>query len=171
MGASACNFAMPPIYVAFNPYFPSKAEAAEERKRMQRKLDSGLVRGIYLQMGTDLKLLKEGLDFLKEAGSTRQDSPIDLYGSIFLPSKRCGLADPLCPVTHMIEQLLRPRTHQDLEQLTMLGTRPLHLFYDPRLMIVSFNSLNCLAKHSCKAGCLPKCAFAHGMEFFLAMST
>ncbi len=89
--AAACENirAAPPIYVAFNPYFPSKAAAAEERKRLTRKLDTGLVKGIYLQMGTDMEQLKQGLDFLKDASRNQHGNHMDLFGSVFLPTKRC----------------------------------------------------------------------------------
>ncbi|BDA42017.1 hypothetical protein COCOBI_02-8180 [Coccomyxa sp. Obi] len=88
--AAACESirAAPPIHVAFNPYFPSKAEAAEERKRLTRKLDTGLVRGIYLQMGTDMEKLKQALHFLKDASRDQHGNPMDLFGSVFLPTKR-----------------------------------------------------------------------------------
>ena len=90
MAACESIRAAPPIHVAFNPYFPSKAEAAEERKRLIRKLDTGLVRGIYLQMGTDLERLKQGLDFLKDVSRNQHsDAMMDLFGSVFLPTKRC----------------------------------------------------------------------------------
>lgn len=98
-GEPGCISRRPPIYVAFNPYFPSNAEAAAERMRLKRKLESGLVRGIYLQMGTDLKQLQEGLDFLKEVSGNQQGSSISVLGSIFLPTKRCDYI--CCPTTNL----------------------------------------------------------------------
>ena len=90
MAACESIRAAPPIHVAFNPYFPSKAEAAEERRRLIKKLDTGLVRGIYLQMGTDMERLKQGLDFLKDVSRNHHsDAMMDLLGSVFLPTKRC----------------------------------------------------------------------------------
>jgi hypothetical protein len=67
--------------------------------RLKRKLESGLVRGIYLQMGTDLKQLQEGLDFLKEVSGNQQGSSINMLGSIFLPTKRCDYI--CCPTTNL----------------------------------------------------------------------
>ena len=47
-----------PICVAFNPFFPDSKAAEQERWQLQRKLKTGLVSGIYLQLGSDLKRLQ-----------------------------------------------------------------------------------------------------------------
>lgn len=47
---------VPPIHVAFNPYLPAGVALDEERQRLRRKLKTGLVAGIYLQMGCDLQV-------------------------------------------------------------------------------------------------------------------
>jgi hypothetical protein len=78
----------PPLYVAFNPYFPNSVDAAEERQRLAGKLATGLVCGVYLQMGTDARRLRQGLDYLKQTVLQQGGKPVEVFGSIFLPSKR-----------------------------------------------------------------------------------
>ncbi|KAK9824464.1 hypothetical protein WJX72_010479 [[Myrmecia] bisecta] len=82
-----------PVHVAFNPYLPSEKEFQAEKKRLKAKLESGLVSGIYLQIGSDLQRLKEGLSFLQSAveecmqsGACKERPAV--HGSVFLPSKR-----------------------------------------------------------------------------------
>ena len=80
------------IHVAFNPYFEDPAEAAEERKRLNMKLQTGLVAGVYLQTGSALDRLEDGLVYLQrciqqhKASNTSQK--VAVYGSVFLPTKR-----------------------------------------------------------------------------------
>ena len=87
-----------PLYVAFNPYLPTPEELENEKKRLRCKLfaDPGRVGGVYLQMGTDIKALEAGLDFLEEiatAATTTTASgdtttQLEIHGSVFIPSKR-----------------------------------------------------------------------------------
>jgi hypothetical protein len=42
---------LPSFAVAFNPYLPAEADAAEERRRLRKKLETGLVDRVYLQVG------------------------------------------------------------------------------------------------------------------------
>lgn len=67
--SQAAPLPLPPLYVAFNPYLPDKAALEEERQRLAAKLrggsDAAHVAGVYLQMGTDLRALEEGLDYLR----------------------------------------------------------------------------------------------------------
>jgi hypothetical protein len=51
-GGNAGRACLPPLAVAFNPYLPDPAAAAEERKRLKVKLQSGLVDRVYLQVGS-----------------------------------------------------------------------------------------------------------------------
>lgn len=74
-----------PIHVAFNPYFPGAADVKLERDRMEEKLASGWVSGIWLQTGSDLAKLESGLKFLKGQTASRD---LTIYGSIFLPNKQ-----------------------------------------------------------------------------------
>ena len=65
--ALATGHAPVPFHVAFNPYIEDPAEAAEERKRLQSKLQTGLVAGVYLQTGSALDRLEDGLKYLQYA--------------------------------------------------------------------------------------------------------
>ena len=80
------------IGVAFNPYLPSLL-FEEEIIRLKKKLQSGLVGSIWIQFGTDYKLLNERIKMLKniidisiKKNSTK--SNINLFGSILIPSKQ-----------------------------------------------------------------------------------
>jgi len=48
---------LPSLAVAFNPYLPDEAAAAEERRRLRAKLQTGLVGKVYLQVGLEQVLL------------------------------------------------------------------------------------------------------------------
>ncbi|KAF6259167.1 hypothetical protein COO60DRAFT_1700999 [Scenedesmus sp. NREL 46B-D3] len=85
--------------VAFNPYLPDQAAAAEEVTRLRAKLQTGLVDRVYVQMGTDLQRLSWGLQQLRDLGSelykdtgssssSSSKQPPQLFGSLFIPSKR-----------------------------------------------------------------------------------
>ncbi len=80
------------IGVAFNPYLPSFL-FKEEIIRLEEKLESGLVRSLWIQFGTDYKLLKSRIKILKNIiNSTKQNNSeelnIKLFGSILIPSKQ-----------------------------------------------------------------------------------
>jgi hypothetical protein len=85
------------LSVAYNPYFPDPAARILENQRLQDKLSTGIVSNVYLQFGSDIDLLKEGLDFLKTVCDGRRSSsseskytgkPIKIIGSVFIPSKQ-----------------------------------------------------------------------------------
>ena len=73
------------LFVAYNPYLPDAPALEEERQRLSQKLASGMVAGIYLQMGTDLERLQAGLQYLR--GLTGAEG-LQLLGSVFLPTKK-----------------------------------------------------------------------------------
>ncbi len=80
------------IGVAFNPYLPS-CLFDEEIIRLKNKLQSGLVSSIWIQFGTDYKLLKRRLEILKQIIECNEEnilkkSNIKLFGSILIPSKQ-----------------------------------------------------------------------------------
>jgi len=80
------------IGVAFNPYLPNFL-FEEEIRRLEKKLESGLVSSIWIQFGTDYKLLKSRIKILKNIiYSTMQKNSeelnIKLFGSILIPSKQ-----------------------------------------------------------------------------------
>ena len=74
------------LFVAYNPYLPDATALEEERQRLSQKLASGMVAGIYLQMGTDLERLQAGLQYIH--GLTGAAEGLQLYGSVFLPTKK-----------------------------------------------------------------------------------
>jgi hypothetical protein len=86
--------ALPPLYVAFNPYFPDPQEREQEQQRLRRKLATGLVTGgVALQFGADANLLEKGLAFLRgeedgDGGGNSGTTTTTILGSIFLPTKR-----------------------------------------------------------------------------------
>ena len=80
------------IGVAFNPYL-SNFMFNEEIKKLERKVQSGFVKSIWIQFGTDFTLLESRIDIIKKiifladkANSRRAN--IKLYGSILIPSKQ-----------------------------------------------------------------------------------
>ena len=77
--------------IAFNPYFSFIEDIKEERKRLLDKLSSGLISSIWLQLGSDVKLLDKSVIFLKENIRRiyhNKNRDIKLYGSLFVPSKQ-----------------------------------------------------------------------------------
>ena len=78
----------PEIGVAFNPFFPERALRQRERARLRLKLGTGAVTSVWLQIGSDISLLNEALDFIDELKDERNLPNLKLYGSIFMPSKR-----------------------------------------------------------------------------------
>jgi hypothetical protein len=93
---------LPDMYVAFNPYLPDPQQHAAELARLEKKMATGQVGGVYLQMGTDLTRLTSGLQHLQhlikqqqqssqggaEEHQQQQQTPCVIYGSVFLPTPR-----------------------------------------------------------------------------------
>ena len=80
------------IGVAFNPYLPTNL-FDEEMLRLEKKLQSGLVSSIWIQFGTDHKLLRRRIEILSNMLSLAiKNNPkipqISLFGSILIPSKQ-----------------------------------------------------------------------------------
>ena len=80
------------IGVAFNPYLPGFL-FDDELLRLEKKLQSGLVGSIWIQFGTDYKLLKSRIEILKNiiSSTMRNNSKISsiiVFGSILIPSKQ-----------------------------------------------------------------------------------
>ena len=80
------------IGVAFNPYLSSFL-FDEEILRLEKKLKSGLVSSIWIQFGTDCKLLKSRIKILSNLISATINknskfSNIKLFGSILMPSRQ-----------------------------------------------------------------------------------
>ena len=80
------------IGVAFNPYL-SSVLFEEEISKLEKKLQSGIVKSIWIQFGSDSKLLESRIDILKKLISLSdkahsKKSNIILFGSILIPSKQ-----------------------------------------------------------------------------------
>ena len=80
------------IGVAFNPYLSSFL-FEEEIIKLKNKLQSGLVKSIWIQFGTDCKILENRIEILKKIISSSEKtnskkSNIKLFGSILIPSKQ-----------------------------------------------------------------------------------
>ena len=58
---------------------------SSERERFERKISTGLINSIWLQYGTDIKVLQNELTYLKKIA---EDEKINLFGSLFIPSKQ-----------------------------------------------------------------------------------
>jgi hypothetical protein len=81
-----------------NPYFPDAKNRSIEVDRLSAKLATGMVSTIYLQFGSDISLLKEGLLAINKAlesyGASdsklkRRDSKeVKVIGSVMIPSKQ-----------------------------------------------------------------------------------
>jgi hypothetical protein len=75
-----------PIGVAFNPYFPGLEARRNEEERLVAKMKTGIVSSVWLQCGSDISALDEGLCFLhglKESGFR-----FEIIGSLLIPSRR-----------------------------------------------------------------------------------
>jgi len=80
------------IGVAFNPYLPDVL-FEEEIIKVQKKIQSGLVKSIWIQFGTDYNLLEKRIEILKKIiiyhdKSHKKRLNIGLYGSVLVPSKQ-----------------------------------------------------------------------------------
>ena len=77
--------------VAFNPYFLDESHYKIERKRLIDKLNSYYVHSIWLQCGSEIKQLAKEINFLNKSIRNSQkiiDKEINIYGSLFIPSKQ-----------------------------------------------------------------------------------
>ena len=80
------------IGVAFNPFLPAFM-FEEEIIRLGKKLKSGLVTSIWIQFGTDIKLLERRIKILKKiilstVKTNPESTSICLFGSVLIPSKQ-----------------------------------------------------------------------------------
>ena len=71
--------------VAYNPYLKKYYDDTSERERINRKLSSGLINSIWLQYGTDIKVLENEVNYLKTLAKYEK---INLFGSLLIPSKQ-----------------------------------------------------------------------------------
>ncbi len=79
------------IGIAYNPYLKNYYNICGERKRLENKFSSGLIKAIWLQFGTDIKLLEKEINFVKESilnnSSNSKDESVKIYGSLLIPSR------------------------------------------------------------------------------------
>ncbi len=77
--------------VAFNPYLLEDRDCKIERNRLINKLNSHLVNSIWLQFGSEINQLEREINFLNKTLFNSQqfvDKNINIYGSLFIPSKQ-----------------------------------------------------------------------------------
>ena len=79
------------IGIAYNPYLKNYYNISGERVRLEEKFSSTSTKSIWLQFGTDIKLLEKEINFLKESilnnSSYRKDKNVKIFGSLLIPSK------------------------------------------------------------------------------------
>ena len=80
------------IGVALNPYLPIIL-FEEEILRLEKKLQSGLVSSIWIQFGTDYRILKSRMEIIKKvisktSNSNSKNPQINFFGSVLIPSKQ-----------------------------------------------------------------------------------
>jgi len=71
--------------IAYNPYLKKYYNITSERERLERKLSSGLINSIWLQFGTDIKVLQNEVNFIRKI---LQYEKLNLFGSLLIPSKQ-----------------------------------------------------------------------------------
>jgi len=71
--------------IAYNPYLEKYYNISSERERFERKISTGLINSIWFQYGTDINVLQNEVNFLKNVA--KQDK-LNLFGSLFIPSKQ-----------------------------------------------------------------------------------
>ena len=70
--------------IAYNPYLEKYYKDTSERERFNMKFSSGLINSIWFQYGTDIKELKNEINYLKKVSRNKR---INLFGSLLIPSK------------------------------------------------------------------------------------
>jgi len=71
--------------IAYNPYLKKYYNISSERERFERKFSTGLINSIWFQYGTDINVLKNEVNYIK---NTAKDEKLNLFGSLFIPSKQ-----------------------------------------------------------------------------------
>ena len=80
------------IGIAYNPYLKNYYNFSGERLRFEKKISTGLTKSIWLQFGTDIKLLESEIIYLKKYilnnSYKNKDQNIKILGSLLIPSKQ-----------------------------------------------------------------------------------
>tara|TARA_Y100000991_G_C21912922_1_gene323138 strand:- start:2 stop:817 length:816 start_codon:yes stop_codon:yes gene_type:complete len=80
------------IGIAYNPYLKNYYDLSGERERLEKKISSGLVKSIWIQFGTDIKLLESEINYIKDTllnnSSISNYKNIKIFGSLLIPSKQ-----------------------------------------------------------------------------------
>ena len=71
--------------VAYNPYLKKYYNVSSERERIEKKISTGLINSIWFQYGTDIKVLQNEVNYLKNVA---KEEKLNLFGSLFIPSKQ-----------------------------------------------------------------------------------
>ena len=71
--------------IAYNPYLKKYYNISSERDRFERKFSTGLINSIWFQYGTDIRVLQNEVNFIKENAEYKK---LNLFGSLFIPSKQ-----------------------------------------------------------------------------------
>ena len=77
--------------IAYNPYLENYFKLSGEKVRFEKKISSGLINSIWLQFGTDIKLLESEINYLKSninSLNKSYDQKIKFYGSLLIPSRQ-----------------------------------------------------------------------------------
>ena len=77
--------------IAYNPYLENYYGLCDEKIRLEKKISSGLTNSIWLQFGTDIKLLESKMNFLKSSLknlSKSDNQDVKFYGSLLIPSRQ-----------------------------------------------------------------------------------
>lgn len=82
------SYTLPPsvqLGAAFNPYYTSESGNDFERSRLVQKLLTGYISVLYLQFGSNPTMLEQNLEYVN---SVVDREKVQVYGSVFLPSKQ-----------------------------------------------------------------------------------
>jgi len=71
--------------IAYNPYLKKYYKISSERERFERKIATGLINSIWFQYGTDIKVLQNEVNYIKQVTN---EEKLNLFGSLFIPSKQ-----------------------------------------------------------------------------------
>jgi len=71
--------------IAYNPYLKKYYNISSERERFEKKISTGLINSIWFQYGTDIKVLKNEVTYIKNVA---KEEKLNLFGSLFIPSNQ-----------------------------------------------------------------------------------